>query len=282
MLRILVLTDFSENAYAAMHTALQLARSYHAEIVFLHTMERPPVPATSPQEVYASIYEAQRHKLEQKLQQQCQKLYHELSIKPKEALKRVQVLPAPLTDAVLQLSQNMAVNLVVMGSSGVSGFQKFFVGSNTSDMIRLTIAPLLIVPPNYQFQGFKTISLVIRLKRFGERPGLSILEKIAHTYSAKLYFVFVLDEEETEPDSLPAAETHVLVNDLTYEITSISKASKSEELERHMQQNDTDLLVWLPMHRGLWGNSPSEQFAERAASKAGLPLLVIPHIKEAQ
>ncbi|RIJ41610.1 universal stress protein [Pontibacter oryzae] len=282
MLRILVLTDFSENAYAAMHTALQLARSYHAEVVFLHTMERPPVPATSPQEVYASIYESEHWHLEQKLQQECQKLYQELSIRPKEVLKTVQVLPAPLTDAVLQLSYSTTVNLVVMGSSGVSGFQKFFMGSNTSDMIRHTIAPLLIIPPNHTFNGFATISVIIRLKRFGERPGLKLLEKIAHTYSAKLYFVFVLDEDEMEPNYIQIADNQNLISNLPYEINSIRKANKSEDLERYLLQTSTQLLVWLPMQRGVWGNSPSEQFAERAASKAGLPLLVIPHIKEVQ
>lgn len=282
MLRILVPTDFSENAYAAMRTALQLARSYQAEVVFLHTMEMPPVPATSPQEVYADIYEAEHQKLEQKLQQQCQGLYLELSLRPKEVLKTVQVLPAPLIDAILQLSRDSAINLVVMGSSGTSGFQKFFVGSNTSDMIRLTIAPLLIIPPNYHFEAFKIISIVIRLKRFGERPGLRLLERIAHTYSAQLYFVFVLDEDETEPKFLPPAEIHSLDKDLPYKITSIRKATKTEDLQKHLQNSGTDLLVWLPMQHGFWGNSPSEQFAERAASKVGLPLLVIPHIKEAQ
>lgn len=280
MLRILMLTDASENAHAAMRTALQLARSYSAEVVFLHTLEHPPVPATSPQEVYTSIYENQHRQLEQKIQQQCQQLYQELDLKPKEVLKDVQILPPPLAEAILQFSHSKDISLVVMGTSGNSELEKFFVGSNTSEMIRLTVAPLLIVPLGYRFQAFKVISVVIRLKHFGRRPGLYLLEKIAHTYNAQLHFVFVLNEDETQPGTLPLPDTYELLKNQNHEITSIRKATKRKDLQMHLQRTGTDLLVWLPMQHGLWGNAPSEQFTEEAASKLGIPLLVIPHLKE--
>ncbi|WP_266205653.1 universal stress protein [Pontibacter kalidii] len=280
MLRILVPTDFSDTAYAAMRTALQLARSYHAEVTFLHAMERPMVPAATPQEVYYSILQAAQQELGQRLQQLSQQLHQELDLRPKEVTRRVQILPTPVSNTVLQLIRDNSINLVVMGSSGVSSLKKFFMGSNTAEMIRITTVPLLIVPARYAFRGFKSITVVIRAKRFGNRPGLSILDRLSHTFSASVYFLFILDEDGQARDSLPLAESAELVNGLNYEIIPIRKNSKNEELEQHLQKTNTDLLVWLPRQVGGWGDSLSEGFTEEIAYKARLPLLVIPHLDE--
>lgn len=279
MLHILVPTDFSDNAYAAMRTALQLARSYNAEVVFLHAMERPLVPATSPQEVYSSLFQAEQQELEQKLLQQCQQLYHEFDIRPKEVARNIQILPTPVADAILQVISSKNINILLMGSSGVSGIKKLLMGSNTSEMIRITTVPLLVVPPSYNFKGFRKISVVIRKKRFGNRPGLAMLERLAHTFSATVYFLFILDEDDQQSDALPLLEAEELAKGLNHEITTIRKTYKSEELERHIKKIETDLLVWLPMQGGFWGDALSESFTEEIATKACLPLLVVPHVQ---
>ncbi|WP_276495994.1 universal stress protein [Pontibacter litorisediminis] len=280
MLRLLVATDFSDNAAAAMRTALLLGRSYTAEVIFLHAMDRPLVPATSPPEIYNSIYQAEQQELEQRLQQQVQELSQELDLRPREVLKSVQILPTPVALSVLQLISRRNIRLVIMGSSGVSGFKRLLMGSNTTEMIRLTPVPLLIVPGGYNFRGFQKITVVIRMKRFGNRPGLSILDRLSHTYSASVYFLFILDEEDSEPEAVAFAQTEELAKGLPHEVITIRRRDKNEELERHLQKTRTDLLVWLPMPGGFWRDSMSESFTEEIAAEAGLPLLVIPHLKE--
>lgn len=279
MLRILIATDFSDNAQTAMRVALMLARSYSAEALFLYAMARPPVPATSPEEVYSSIYQAEQQELEQRLQEECRQLYMELGLRPKEVMKKVYILPTPVTDTILQIIFREKVDLLVMGSSGTSGISKLILGSNTSEMMRITPIPLLIVPPKLTFNGFKEISMVLRPKRLGNRPGLPLVQKLANTYSAVVHALVVLDEDDEAQSSIPLKEAENLLQGLNYEMLIVRKDSKVKELESHLRKTKTDLLVWLPMPTGLWNDSLTESFTEEVASEAGIPLLVIPHIK---
>ena len=280
MLRLLTATDFSENAQSAMRVALRLARSYSAEVFFLHAMARPPVPAISPEEVYNSIYQAEQQELEQRLQEECRQLYMELGLRPKEVMKHVYILPTPVTDTILQIISRDKIDLLIMGSSGASGVSKLLLGSNTNEMMRNTPIPLLVVPPKFAFNGFKEISVVIRLKRIGNRPGLPLVQKLANTYSATVHALVVLDEEDEAQSSIPLKEAENLLQGLNYKIHTIRKDSKAKELENHLQKTKTDLVVWLPMPSGLWNDSLTESFTEEVASEAGIPLLVIPHIEQ--
>ncbi|MDX5423464.1 MAG: universal stress protein [Hymenobacteraceae bacterium] len=284
MLRFLVPTDFSANAQNAMRTALQLARCYSAEVIMMHAMPRPLVPAISPDEVYSSVYETEQTELQEKLRTECQQLYVELGLRTGEVPRQIEVLSTPVSDAILQAIARNSADLVVMGSSGLSGIKRLLFGSNTQEIIGLSPVPVLVVPNQYVFGGFKRITVVIRAKNFGKRTGLDLLARLGRTFSATLYFLVIPEDDgEQAPllsELLTSRELQEPFRELHHEISTIRKTDKAAALEEHLTKTNTDLLVWLPKRKGLWTESLSEDFAQEVASEAKKPLLIIPHFSD--
>lgn len=143
MNKILVPTDFSEQAGIALKAAAGIARKSNAEIILLHIIDLP-------QETMDMInpgYELPEIMLfkeaaEAKLTQSS--LSQDLS-----GLNVSQILILGRTfNEVINVAKANNIDLIVMGSHGASGFKEFFIGSNTEKVIRMSDIPVLAIKGN--------------------------------------------------------------------------------------------------------------------------------------
>ncbi|MEZ4905923.1 MAG: universal stress protein [Spirosomataceae bacterium] len=79
--------------------------------------------------------------------------------------------------AVVEEANNHKIDLIVMGTHGVSGLREFFIGSNAYAVIKLAECPVLTIPPHKKWEGFKKIL-------FPVRPVASALSK--YEYARKI------------------------------------------------------------------------------------------------
>ena len=276
MLRILIPTDFSKNAMTAMRTGLLLAKSFGAEVVFMHAMSKPMVPATSPEEVYTSLFESDRRELHEKLRSSCQKLYEEIALRPSEVQKQVLVMTAPIPETILQVIASQSIDLVVMGAGGLNSMKNLLFGSNTLQLMDLTPVPLLVVPQAHAFKGFRQIFTIVRNKDLNYRDGLRLLARITRNFGATVTFLVV--QKAHEP--LPHLSDIIGADGLTEEFRALSheiKAVQKNELApTYIHQPQADLFAWLPRKRGFWSDSYTEDLMEEVLSEHQLPILVIP------
>ncbi|MBC5991751.1 universal stress protein [Pontibacter cellulosilyticus] len=269
-------TDFSKNAYTAMRTGLLLAKSFGAEVVFMHAMSKPMVPATSPEEVYNSLLENEIKELHEKLRRSCHALYDEIRLHHSEVMKQVLVVSSPLPETILQVAANQNIDLVVMGAGGINSMKSLLFGSNTLQMIGLTNVPLLIVPEKYVFKGFHQIYTVVRTKDLGYRDGYQLLLRFARNFSAALKFLVIQKDEVFEPHLSDIIGSNVLLEEfrvLKYQVLTVSKI---EVLQVYKNNQPIDLFAWLPNNKSFWSDTFSDDFAEEVLTKLHLPLLIIP------
>lgn len=276
MLRILIPTDFSKNAMTAMRTGLLLAKSFGAEVVFMHAMSKPMVPATSPEEVYSSMFENDRRELHEKLRSTCQKLYEEVALRPSEVQKQVLVMTAPIPETILQVTASQSIDLVVMGAGGLNSMKNLLFGSNTLQLMDLTPVPLLVVPEAHEFKGFRQIFTIVRNKDLGYRDGLRLLARFTRNFGATVNFLVV----QKAQDPLPHLSDIIGADALTEEFRALSHevkgVQKDELIQNYIHQPQADLFVWLPRKRGFWSDSYTEELVEEVLSEHQLPILVIP------
>lgn len=140
MKKILVPTDFSEYAEYALKTAAQIARKNKGEIILLHMLELPNqmVDAVSGgSDIPEVMFFMQR----------ARERFEEVKSSP--YLEGIPVTEAVqferAFDGIIHSSKKHSVDLIVMGSHGASGFQEFFVGSNTEKVVRSSDIPVLVV-----------------------------------------------------------------------------------------------------------------------------------------
>jgi len=83
-----------------------------------------------------------------------------------------------------------SIDFVVMGTTGVSDWTKFFLGSNTSSIISGVEVPVLCVPADASFKKIKTIGFTTRYREKDKKELKKVL-KIAGKTNAKVKSLYV-------------------------------------------------------------------------------------------
>ncbi len=145
MKRLLVPTDFSDTAKNALLVAAQLARKYDCEIYLLHMLELPLqyVDAIgSHSELPEAVFFM---KLARKRFEDVMALTELKGIPTHEVVKFNQTF-----SGVIDACEENNIDLIVMGSHGISGFKEMFIGSNTEKVVRTSHIPVLVIKNHHE------------------------------------------------------------------------------------------------------------------------------------
>ena len=125
--RILVPVDFSESASAALRQAAAIASQHDAELIAMHVIE-PRID---------SPYDGARGSPEELRELATSSLDELLDTAdlPKRPTHRVVTLGAP-GDKIVSYARDEAIDLIVMGTVGLSGLRRLLLGSTTERVLR--------------------------------------------------------------------------------------------------------------------------------------------------
>jgi len=139
--RILVATDFSENAQYALDYVRVLAQAQGARVV-LHTSIDLPDPHSMVGGALRSLgdYETLRAEAEARLQAEAERA--QLG----SLLEAVHVGKYRPQREVLAAANSHACDLIVMGTRGHRGVERFFLGSVSERIVRESPVPVLVIP----------------------------------------------------------------------------------------------------------------------------------------
>jgi nucleotide-binding universal stress UspA family protein len=134
-------TDFSKDADAAEAQAVRLARALSAELLLLHVATEAPLygeHAFAMNDV-KRVYEAQARWAEDRLAERA--LAHSTDGVPTRWRRCVGTPHAE----IVRVAREEGAAYIVMGSRGLSGLERFMVGSVTDRVIRTAPCPVLTV-----------------------------------------------------------------------------------------------------------------------------------------
>jgi len=123
--KILYCTDFSENAEAAFVYALEMAGKYQAGLDILHVL--PPVLNPILTDTEWVVPEEPVASLISKIEERMQQVYGERVGENIES--RLVVLDGHVSSEIIRYARENDVDLIVMGSYGLSGMGLVFFGS---------------------------------------------------------------------------------------------------------------------------------------------------------
>ncbi len=143
--KILVPMDGSESSKHALKAAMESASKWDAELVLLTVI--PPVSAllyggTGSLMVNIDAYDKQLEKVHQKVLDDAQKMvkedYSELEVS-------TYLRKGHVPSEILEMSNQADIDLIVMGSRGLSGIKSWFLGSVSKNVVERCKKPILIV-----------------------------------------------------------------------------------------------------------------------------------------
>lgn len=187
MKKILVPTDFSDNAFKAIAYAAEIARKSNATVHIMHVIEPSLNMATMQTDSSnKKVLKNRSDKLNLTIKS-IRAVYPGLKLKSF-------LFGGKVIDSILEYAQSNKINLIVMGTKGASGLKKVFVGSVTAGTISKSTVPVLTVPVSYEVEEPDVILFATNLFE----KNKSLLKKIVaipKLLSASVHVVVFKDVE---------------------------------------------------------------------------------------
>ncbi|MGA9638172.1 universal stress protein [Flavobacterium sp.] len=275
MKRILFPTDFSEVANNAFVHALELAKTLNGELIVLHSFELPVVDNQFFPENYMVIYESLELAQFDMFKDEIPKLR---AIAEKRNLDKIKLTHRLMDgDLIFNIKKEIKednIDFVVMGTAGDSGWESFFLGSNSGNVISDIDIPMLCVPHDAPFCKIKTIGFTTRF-RPKDKKALKRIIKIAHKTNAQIQCLYVKANESDVSDETIKEWKAEFANDHISFSVILSNEIKETILD-FILQKDIDMVTMLTYKRGFFENLFHTSLTKKAANEFSIPVLAIP------
>ena len=141
-MKILVAVDFSQGSRKALAFADKIAAKFRTKMIILHVIHDP---ASAP-----GFYAAKKpgKKALRNLDEAAQKMMDDFVKKslPKSRKVDKRVVPGLPAAQIVYLAKKEDVDLIVMGTQGLSGLKRLMIGSVVDKVMRASPVPVLGVP----------------------------------------------------------------------------------------------------------------------------------------
>ncbi|MHC2993038.1 hypothetical protein OB13_16170 [Pontibacter sp. HJ8] len=282
MRRILVPTDFSEQARNAFEVAVAIARKTGAAIKLLHVVEMPAssysFSATGDLVGGNGMEQVYMMKLLESTKHQMAELERSVEHKGVEVVQEVDA--DSVISKIKRVIREDKVDLVVMGSKGASGMDEFLIGSNTEKVVRAADSPVLTVKARIPRLDFKNIVMASDFKR---EIGTAI-EKFKYfqqVFGATLHLVYVNTPGAFESTAIlrqrmqTAAERYGLQN---FTINVYNDTIEEDGILHFAEEIRADLVMMATHGRTGLAHLLSGSIAEDLVNHSNIPVLTF-HLK---
>ena len=139
--QILVPTDFSPHADAALRFAIELAKPYAAAVTLLHVIEDPLAAGMWSSEIYTAEIAGLQVNLVKDAEAQLRRLAETSA----GARIVTEVRTGRTAPTILEVAQSTGADLIVMGTAGRTGLAHLVMGSVAERVVRAAPCPVLTI-----------------------------------------------------------------------------------------------------------------------------------------
>jgi len=278
MRKILLPTDFSDNALNAINYALELFKDEKCTFYLLNTYS--PAIYSYEYQIANNVYMRDvipeiKRKSESKLKKIISKVKKMFNNSKHEFI----IISAynTLHNEIKKLTAKYNIDLIVMGTKGASGVKEVLFGSNTVQTIKKAKCPVLAIPSEYEFVKPTQILFPTDYKIDYTDNHLSILKIIAKIYKSQVHILNVSigklpsAVEKANEEKLNTLLTNVNDAYYTFEYQEIPQA-----IGEFMELNEIHLLMMINNKHSFLENLFIKPVIHQIGFHLTVPFLVIP------
>ncbi len=276
--RILLPTDFSENALNAIEYALHLYEHKTCVFYILNAFqyEGYTVNDTMMQgEPRDPDYEAMK-KVSVEGLNELMKLLGKRKKNPKHSYQTLSIynsLPYAVEDTIAKND----IDMVIMGAQGFTAAEAFFYGSNTMDVMEYIMeAPVMAIPSDFKFSRPKEIVLPTKYKVVFKRKELDPMLEIARMHKSMICILHIEKEEELnkkQEDNKALLES--ILKDLKHSYHTLTDVKVHKGISSFIERGKSDMIVFMDKKTHLFGNKLSKPLAKEIETHAIIPVMAI-------
>ena len=272
--KILLPTDFSDNAWNAIIYALKLYANETCDFYLLNSIK---------------IKGSTMSNFSSKLSSTIRKSAFKDMLELKQMIERVNananhnfeilVSNADLKDALESAIKKHTIQMIIMGTKGASGAKEFFFGSNTVNVInKVRLCPILTIPDQFDFVEPKKIAFSTDFNRLYKEEELAPLKEITDLYNSEINIVHLNNEEHL--NEVQEYNSKILENDLKdynhhfFWIPNYGK--KANDINDFIKEQNINMLAMVNYKHSFIEKITKEPVIKTIGFQPFIPFLVIP------
>lgn len=279
MKKILLPTDFSDNAWNAIFTAVKMYASIECQFYLLHAYEPNSLNLLGRKNterlgvIYNSLAEYSTQELEKILD-----YLHKNHTNPNHSFESISK-PRTLEEAIQETASSKDIDIVVMGTQGATGAKEIFMGSNAVKVLKkIKNYPVLVVPSEYNFQNLKTLVLPTNYTQTYRKQQLSALTELVTIWNAKIQILHVTAEFELndiQNDNREVLKNYFSTLDYSFYNAEFEE-DISHSIEKYLSKNTVDLMAMIRYEHTFWEKVIGEPVIKKITFHSKIPVLILP------
>ncbi len=271
---IIAPTDFSPLADNAVRYSIDMAKAIGANLMLLNVYQLPISYSEVPL-INISLEEL-RKASEEKLAELKQNID---TITGKQLTIYTESKLGDVTEELEKICKTLHPFAIVMGTRGVTGVGRFFLGSNTMSVIKHVEVPVFVIPPGARFKAFKKVGLTSDLRDVVDATPVDPIRELVNFFNADLHVLNVDFKKRKFTPYTPEETMNLdsLLSGMNPVYDFIEHESVEQGISEFAEKNNIDLLITLPKK-----HSALEQLFETSTTRklihhTNIPMMCIHH-----
>ncbi len=271
--KILIPFDFSETAELSLEHALFMAKLMKADITLLHIVENVSFTAAISQ-AFGGVEKQIESATSEKLEQYARDIHNKSGIKI-----RVRTEVGRIYKKICAVAKEIEADIIIMGTHGSSGYQKYTVGTNTSRVVQEAPCPVISVQTHATGLGFKRMVLPIDASS-ESRQKVPFAIGLAQFYSSHITIVGLINFSNDDlirkfKIKVEQVEEYVANHGLNYSTKYMEGNDLSGNTMKAAEESNADLLVIMTEQEPSLTGLVLGTYATKVVNNSKIPVLSI-------
>lgn len=280
MRKILIPTDFSENAMNALRYATELFKYEVSEFFIMHTyQEEFHSEEGSSSQGTLDVATSKINKKSDEQLQNIKKAIINISPNPRHTFHTMSANNL-LLDEADKIVDRENIDIIVMGTKGKTNDNKLTFGSNTLQVLKYVQCPVLAIPENYTYTQPKHILFPTNFMIPYKRRELKLLCEIASPYRATIDVLYIsksdkLSRRQQENKDFMKAELRK--NTINFKTENSKHLINS--IFKYIKEQHIDMLVMVNTEHSFLENIVFQSPLDELSLNLDIPSLSLQNMK---
>ncbi|WP_178988337.1 universal stress protein [Winogradskyella schleiferi] len=274
MKHILLLTDFSENSLNAIDYSMHLFKGDSCDFFVLHVKSSDSyttddLMAIGNESIYNTIVKDGKEELDRMV------LDLKTRLNSENFTFNTIVDFDNLTDAINQVIKTKSIDLIVMGTNGVTGAKEVVFGSNTINVIRTIDCPTLVVPKGFDFRKANEILLPLDVEDTLSGNAFNKASKFTDRFSKKVHLLRIIpNSDNLLEDQKDKKDLGNFLKNTDSEYHIVNDIPMNYVVDCYIQTHQIDLMILLVQPESLLERFFMGSATTKISNSIRVPLLV--------
>ncbi len=280
MRKIVIPTDFSENAMNAIRYAVEFFKYERCDVFIMHAYADEVYDHNTlvSREIFDELKETVHRNSDKQLAKILEEIY-QISPNPRHTYNTLSVF-GTLIDQANDLVDKENVDILIMGTRGKTDDRNLTFGSNTLQVLKYVKCPVLAIPKGCKYHQPKKILFPTDYVLPFMRRELKLLSTITKSFRSKTHFLYVSSFEKLSirQEDNKAFITSIL-SQSELEFHRVEAENLTTAINEFIKQHEIDFLVMINSRHSYLENLLYQSTIDKIGLHIKIPFLTMQNLQ---